>query len=715
VSSSPKAAEHPSSTAPGDECGQVEPGNLPVGILRGVGPARVTLLARIGVQSVADLLLLKPHRIDLFEALTDLQRLPDLIGRLVLLRGKLGPPSFLRRGGKRSLTRTKLSVAGEAVFGMWFNQPWARRRVEELHASGALIEMLGRVVDTKAGPALVSPRLRPCDPLLLPADEREPVYPTTAGLGQELLRSLIRAAYESYGATLKEPLSDELLKHHGLPSLGQALGVLHSLAGEGDLELARRRLALEQALCLQARLLRPTAIDDDPAAPDLQFTPEMRRSIRTQLPHKPTAAQSRAIDEILDDLANGGRMRRLLQGDVGSGKTMVAAATALAVAGSGRQVALLAPTALLAEQHAAELRGLFERAGRRVVLLTASLSGPARRAAEKALGDGSADLVVGTHALLSRRVAFRSLALAIIDEQQRFGVAAKRELLLKGDAVHSLLMTATPIPRTLALALYGELKVSVLDELPPGRGGIATRVLGPSDRKQALALVRRHLEAGERAFWVCPRIAEGSQDGGHGHGAAGASGSESGEDVASAERAFLGLSQGSLGAHGVVLVHGALAPEERAQRLAAFRRGDARLLVGTSVVEVGLDVPEATVIVVESAERMGLAQLHQLRGRVGRGRLPGFCVLLVAKGKEARLGILEQTCDGFRIADEDLRRRGAGELVGQAQAGGGEDWGADWGGDLELLLEARTLLIKDRQLLSLYLERRGPAGEVALV
>lgn len=697
-----------------DEGGSAAPlAEVPVDELPGVGPARLELLQRVGVKSVEDLLLLAPRRVLEFSACTDLKQIPELNGRRVRVRGRLGPPSHLRRGGRRSLTRARLTGVGGTVDALWFNQPWARKKVAELCAEAVEVELFGQVVKTKSGFALASPRLRPApddEPLTA---EREPVYPTTAGLGQDFLRGLVRTALERYGTSLSDPLLSDVLERLALPPLRDAVRELHAPTTPGRIGAARRRLALEQALCLQARLLdgrSRTGAARGGTAPALELDEPARSALFAQLPFEPTAAQRRATLEVLDDLALGSPMRRLLQGDVGSGKTLVAAAAALAVAGSGRQAALLAPTTLLAEQHAAKLGPLFERAGRRVALLTAGLTGAARRAVEEEVQSGAVDLVVGTHALMSERVRFHRLALAIVDEQQRFGVAAKRELLGKGVSVHALLVTATPIPRTLALALYGELDVSVLDELPPGRQGVSTRVLEPAERRKALALVRQRLEAGERAFWVCPRIAESDE--------ADAAGPEAGgdqEDVASAERAFRGLAGGSLGAHGVVLVHGAQRPEDRANRLESFRAGDSRLLVGTSVVEVGLDVPEATVIVVESAERMGLSQLHQLRGRVGRGRLPGFCVLLVKKGAHKRLEILESSNDGFHIAEEDLRRRGAGELVGVAQAGGGEDWDAEWGGDLDLLIEARALLSGNARLRAVYAARRGRVQEVALV
>ena len=676
-----------------------------VELLRGVGPARARLLERLGVRSIEDLLLLAPRRIDVYQPARDLERVAELEGQLVRVRGRLRPPGRAFRRGARSLTKAQLILDGGRLEVRWFNQPWAFGRVRTLAEEGATVELLGRIVGFKGGVGLASPRLRRVEDGAPFGIERQAVYPTTAGLGQELLRSLMRSALEEFGSELIDPVPQQGLGALGLPTLRGALVALHGARGEPEFKAAQRRLALEEALCIQARLIAADA--SEPACPRSDLALELgaaaRQEIVTALPHRPTGAQARVLGEVFDDLSRGRPMRRLLQGDVGSGKTLVAAAAALAVARAGKQAALLAPTALLAEQHFLELAPLFEGAGRRVVLLTAALPSRERRAVEAEIARGRADLVIGTHALVSERVSFSDLALAIIDEQQRFGVAAKRNLLAKGAGVHALLVTATPIPRTLALALYGELSLSVIDELPPGRKGITTRVLEPAKRPQALALVQQRLVAGERVFWVCPRIAAGNPEDVGGDG----------EDIASAERAFRGLSQGSLGVHGAVLVHGALAQPERSARLAAFRNGDARLLVGTSVVEVGLDVPAATLIVVENAERMGLAQLHQLRGRVGRGDRPGHCLLLVPEGGSARLELLEQTSDGFRIADEDLKRRGAGDLAGLAQAGGGAEWDTEWGGDLELLSQARQLLSQHLALVPIYRDR-GRA-DIALV
>ncbi|MCB9913700.1 MAG: DEAD/DEAH box helicase [Planctomycetes bacterium] len=396
------------------------------------------------------------------------------------------------------------------------------------------------------------------------------------------------------------------------------------------------------------------------------------------------------LDEVEADLASGRAMRRLLQGDVGAGKTVLGLYAALAVARAGGQAAFMAPTELLAEQHHAGLAPLCAELGLSCGLLTGSTRGAARRALTRDLAVGTVDLVFGTHALLSRDVRFARLDLAIIDEQQRFGVAQRARLVEKGAAAHLLLMTATPIPRTLAHTLYGDLDVSVLREKPPGRGPLTTRWLRKRDRERLPEFLRERLAAGEQVYWVSPLVGE-----------------EEGEERG-ALRAHRRLAKSALAPFGLELVHGRLPSDERAARLERFRRGEARLLVATTVIEVGVDVPAATVLVVEDAERLGLAQLHQLRGRVGRGPRASYCLLYGRPGARARLELLERCDDGFTIAEEDLKLRGMGELAGTRQAGVFGGVLADLAGDLDLLVAVRELLSGRPELLRAY--ARGAAA-----
>jgi ATP-dependent DNA helicase RecG len=394
-------------------------------------------------------------------------------------------------------------------------------------------------------------------------------------------------------------------------------------------------------------------------------------------------------------------MRRLLQGEVGAGKTLVALAACAAVARAGGQAALLAPTELLCEQHAFGLAHALEGFGVRAALLTGSLRARERRLALEELASGRAGLAIGTHALFSPAVRFARLDLVVVDEQQRFGVAQKRALLEKGRDVHALLMTATPIPRTLALCFYGDLDTSLLGERPPGRGPLATRVVAEEGRAELVAFVAQRAEAGERVFWVCPRIepdAPGEPD------VLDEDEGESRAETASAEAAFAALRAGPLAAFGVELLHGRVPAARRAQHVERFRSGASRVLVATSMVEVGVDVPEATVMIIEGAERFGLAQLHQLRGRVGRSPRPSWCFLVAGESSaEERLRFLERCGDGFAIAEEDLRRRGMGDLAGLRQAGENLEGLADPDLDFERVRRARELVRRDPALLRHYL------------
>ncbi|MEO0650368.1 MAG: helicase-related protein, partial [Planctomycetota bacterium] len=380
--------------------------------------------------------------------------------------------------------------------------------------------------------------------------------------------------------------------------------------------------------------------------------------------------------------------RRLVQGDVGSGKTLIGVYAAAAVAAEGHQVAFMAPTELLAEQHHAGQNGLLERLGLRSALLSGSRPPAERRAVLAGLSAGEIDICFGTHALFSEGVEFASLALSVIDEQHRFGVGQRQRLLAKGRDVHALLMTATPIPRTLALTLYGDVDVSTLREKPPGRAGIRTRALPSKQIPRLMGFLAERLEAGQRAYWVCPRIDD----------------SEEGRGV---ESAHAWLMRSKLAGHGIELVHGRLPSEERAARVERFRSGASRVLVGTTVIEVGVDVPQATVIVIEGVERLGLAQLHQLRGRVGRGREESFCFLHGKRSAAERVGLLERCDDGFELSEHDLAARGMGDLTGMRQAGANGEGLDDEALEVGWVVRARDLIARDAILRQHYLARAG--------
>jgi ATP-dependent DNA helicase RecG len=510
-----------------------------------------------------------------------------------------------------------------------------------------------------------------------------PVYPATAGLPQATMRAIILRALAAVLPGLEDPLAPALRARHRLPGLAESLAVLHD-PGVGSPQAVpapgksswHRRLVFDELFKMQLQLAvrrrRHETARPRPVRPDAV---QLLKRLGDSLPFALTAAQARVCRELLADMAEPRPMQRLLQGDVGSGKTVVAALAILAAVAGGGQAALLVPTELLAEQHYLTLGRLAHSLGVEPELLTSGVSPERRSRVLAGLADGRVPLVIGTHALLESRVRFARLALAVVDEQHRFGVRQRLGLREKGEDPDLLVMTATPIPRSLALTLYGDLDLSTIDELPPGRRSVSTRVVGESGRRAAWELLRAEVSLGRRAFVVCPLIEEGGE-----------------EDPAAAVRTAERL-QAHFPQFPVGLVHGRMPIEERSRTMERFRTGEAPLLVATTVVEVGLDVPEATVILIERAERFGLSQLHQLRGRVGRGPFKAHCLLLTGPhpSSEAseRLAVLARTADGFEVAEADLEIRGPGHLAGTRQAGLAGLRLADLVRDRGLLAEAR--------------------------
>ncbi len=636
------------------------PSDVSLARLKGVGPALAARLAALGLASVTDLLLHAPLR---YEDRTRCVPIGGLRpGQMAQVEGEILAVEL--REGRRRQYRAILAD-GSGRLTLWFFNP--PRGVAERLRRGQRLRAYGMLKGGLAGLDMAHPEITP---LPAPLDTAlTPIYPSTAGLAQGSLRRLIR---EALGLMAREPgllpelLPQDVLDGLGLPGLRAALEGLHLPAPadvpapERPLESAcGRRLVFEELLAQQLAMRRWHAAAEQWRAEPLRPQGALAGQLLACLPFTLTSAQLRVLDEIHADLARPRPMRRLVQGDVGSGKTVVAALAACAALEAGRQVALMAPTELLAEQHQRSLTQWFEPLGIQVVALSGSRKGVARRQALEDVASGAARIVTGTHALFQAGVAFHRLGLIIIDEQHRFGVHQRLALSEKGRMgdlhPHQLVMTATPIPRTLAMTAYADLDVSVLDELPPGRTPVRTAAVPGTRREEVMARLGEACRAGRQAYWVCTLIEE----------------SEKLEGQA-AEAAHRQLTE-ALPDLRIGLVHGRMAPRAKEEVMRHFKDGHLDILVATTVIEVGVDVPNASLMVIDNAERLGLAQLHQLRGRVGRGSLESSCVLLfhppLSEVAKARLAVMRETHDGFCIAEKDLELRGPGEFLGTQQTG----------------------------------------------
>jgi len=613
-----------------------------VEVLKGIGPALARPLKRLGLERVVDIAFHLPvgwidrvrvDRIDHADA-----------GRIISIEVT---PLEHREGRGRSPHRVLVKDRVGATFTLvYFNNPgWAKKQLplgEPKLISGKL-ESYGQELQ------IVHPDhvLAPADGATLPA--REPVYALSEGLTNNRLGQLAAQAL-ARAPDLKEWIEPSLLAARGWPGWNQAL---HAAHGDPAQAPARERLAYDEIFANQLALMLVRASSRRRKGTPLEGDGRLRDQLR--LPYTPTGAQARAIGEIEGDLQQQMPMLRLLQGDVGSGKTLVALMALLIAVEAGAQGALLAPTEILARQHYANLSGMLAGLPLNLAILTGREKGRARESVLMGLADGSIDILIGTHAIFQEAVQYRRLGLAVVDEQHRFGVAQRMMLTQKAERPpHLLVMTATPIPRTLTLTHYGEMDVSRLDEMPPGRKPIETRVLSCDRLEEVIEALGRHLAGGHQAYWVCPLVEE----------------NEALDQAAAEERARL-LAQ-RLDVR-VGLVHGRMKGPERDTVMNAFQAGEIAVLVATTVIEVGVDVANASLMIVEGADRFGLAQLHQLRGRVGRGDQHSICLLLrssaLSETARARLTLMRETNDGFRIAEEDLRLRGAGEILGTRQSG----------------------------------------------
>lgn len=610
--------------------------------LKGVGPGLARPLERLGLSRVKDFAYHLPDRFVQRRAVANLDEAG--VGEQIVVA--LTPIEHRSSSGRGPFRVLAQDAAGNVCAISYFGR--ASYSAKKLLPVGEPRWVAGRLEQYGQMLQMVHPDHVEADSAVLLGQLNEPVYPLSEGLTQGRIAALVGQALGQV-ESLPEWIEPGLLGKMQWPAWRDALALAHK-DGHGP---ARDRLAYDELLANSLALMLVRQSNRKQSGTALQG--DGSRRARLNLPFPLTGAQQRAIAEIEGDMAQPTPMLRLLQGDVGSGKTVVALSAMLIAVEAGAQAALLAPTEILARQHHATLTRLAAGTGVEIALLTGRDKGRARESILMGLLDGSIDMVVGTHAIFQDAVAYKNLALVVIDEQHRFGVGQRLMLAQKGRRTpHCLAMTATPIPRTLTLAQYGEMDVSKLDEMPPGRQPIDTRVVAVERQDDVVAAIARHLQSGQQAYWVCPMVRE-----------------QENEDLAAAEARHAAL-QARFGDQ-VVLVHGQLRPEVKDAAMERFARGEAGLLVATTVIEVGVDVPNATLMVIEQAERFGLAQLHQLRGRVGRGSGKSTCLLLrgatLSETARERLALMRETQDGFRLAEEDLRLRGGGELLGTRQSG----------------------------------------------
>ena len=638
--------------------------------LPGVGPKRAELFARVGVQTLEELLCFYPRAYEDRTRLVHIAELEEGTPACFLASVISNPQSHsISKPGGRRLELMKVTVADDTarLNLTFFNQGYLAEKLRR----GDSYCFYGTLSGDYLGYAMTNPLFEPVDAAGLLTRRILPVYPLTAGLTNKMVVQAVQAAQTRL--TLPETLPETLRTQYRLCGKAEALREIHSPSSHESLEAARRRLIFEEFYIFFAALslmrARRTVVSVPPYA-DTDLTPFL-----SALPFRLTGAQTRAIEQILADFRAERPMSRLVQGDVGSGKTMVAAAAAYCAARNGKQTALLAPTEILARQHFARLAPLMEPLGVRCVLLTGSLPPAQKRERRERIARGEAEIVIGTHALLTETTVFSDLGLVIADEQHRFGVAQRAALLEKGEHPHLLLMSATPIPRTLALLMYGDLDVSVIDELPPGRQEIETFLVNESYRTRLNGFIRRQVAEGHQCFIVCPAIEEGDT-----------------EDLKAAEQWAQTLRERVFPQLRVALLHGKMKGAEKDEIMGRFAAGEFDLLVSTTVIEVGVDVPNATLMVVENADRFGLSQLHQLRGRIGRGTAKSYCVLVSDSRSQETLQRLKALCathDGFRISEEDLKLRGPGDFFGSRQHGLPAFRLGDLAQDLSLLQQAQ--------------------------
>jgi len=611
--------------------------------LKGVGQWRAERLKKLGIATVGDLLCFYPRAYEDWSNIISIKNAP--FGEICCIKAIVDrKPSEQRIRDGMTIYRTDVTDGESLMQITIFNSKYEADKLIE----GEEMLFYGKVTGNAHFREMTSPSIEKAEN----GEVIRPIYPQTQGINSKLLETLAARAYEMCSEELTDCIPEALRKKHGLLPYKSAIKNIHFPADNHHLEMARRRLIFEELLILQLGLFRLRGRSREKT--NIRILRDFSKDFYSLLPFEPTRAQRRVISEILADMSGELPMSRLLQGDVGSGKTAVAAAVIFCTSKNGYQSALMAPTEILAQQHYKTLSSILNGSGISAALLTGSTKSKEKKEIKSRLSSGEIQLVIGTHALLQEDVQFKSLGLVITDEQHRFGVSQRAALGNKGSNPHTLVMSATPIPRTLALIIYGDLDISVLDEMPPGRKPVATYCVNSSLRIRAYTYVKKHIDKGRQGYIVCPLVEKGETD------------------LASAQVYKEELAQGFFKGYKVGLLHGRMKSSEKEKVMSDFADGEIDLLVSTTVIEVGVDVPNAVIMVIENAEMFGLSQLHQLRGRIGRGEDSSTCILISdAQNSEAmrRLKIMTQTSDGFKIADEDLKLRGPGDFFGSRQHG----------------------------------------------
>lgn len=652
-----RSAQPRAERAPGAKHSQTPAAlDAPLTVLQGVGPKHAATLENLGLHTLGDMLYYFPRR---YEDYSQLKPIKDLwYNEQVTVIGMI--QSVHTRpihGGSSTIIEAILSDGTGSLRLSWFNQPWMANRLKEgqqISVSGKIDQYLGRLV-------MNHPDWEPIEIEHLNTNRIVPIYSLTAKIGQNWLRKLMNQVVTYWAPAVVDSLPEGVRTSAGIMPLGEALLQVHFPDTQESLQSARRRLAFDEIFFLQMGVLRQKHDWQQVEARRFAVLDEWMEARLNGLPFKLTNAQERALTEIRSDLDSGQPMNRLLQGEVGSGKTVVAALAAGVITNNGAQAAIMAPTSILAEQHYRNFEDLL--AGEdgilrqdEIRLLVGDTPESEKESIRSGLADGSVKIVIGTHAVIEGPVQFKDLQMAVIDEQHRFGVEQRAELRSKGTNPHLLVMTATPIPRSLALTIYGDLDLSVMDEMPAGRQPVNTHVLRPQERERAYTLIRGQVKERQQAFIIYPLIEE----------------SEKMEDLRAAVDDYEVLSKEIFPNLKLGLLHGRMKPDEKDETMLKFRDREYDILVSTTVVEVGVDVPNATVMLIEGADRFGLAQLHQLRGRVGRGSEKSYCLLIPThedKTENERLQAMAESNDGFVLAERDLQQRGPGEFLGTRQSG----------------------------------------------